>query len=226
MNEHEESFGEEVATEQKQIDAERERAMEEFSSKTPFYRLFHPDVRRRIERAFKESSGKLLEETEENLDLIRMEALSESRTRYEVEIERIKRDLDQIENPGVLSCRSKEQLDKVIKDFKDSWGVPINDPTVTRADQVKQAFKYGVLDKEKVSEFLSRSGKGEENFLYPFVPLGEIGVEWTPEELDEKVIKAASSELQEKKEQIRQIDQQLSQFTINLLWSSGPGPTG
>jgi hypothetical protein len=135
-----------------------------------------------------------------------VEALKESKKRYEEDIEHIERDINNIKNPGTLECRSEEAVEKLVNWFKERWGISIDDPSVVQEELIREAIKYGVLEEGNLPKI-------------PWgiaIPLPGLGIDSTREELSSDIIKSASSQLSRKQEAIREIDQYLSRFTVEV----------
>lgn len=177
--ENRESISKKIREQQNKIDEEREEIENYLGRKwLRFLKLLHPKIRQRLkELASKQES--LNQTIQENMELIQIEALEESKRRYGWELLLTEKELSYLENlERITEARENPMtIERINTNLKRKYGRTLKDVAIIPNYLVHLALKYniGIVDRKKAEKLFY-------NFVYA-APYNEWGLEYNRETL-------------------------------------------
>jgi hypothetical protein len=202
-----ESISRKIKKEQEKFDRERERIEKILDSKAKGFKkiliLLHPKVRKKI-KELKNREKELKKYIQENMELIQLEALLESKERYGWELILAEKELEFLENfEDSLRSQNFNTFYKKINDFlKREYGMTSKNNYIIFNELIHLALKYNL-------PFYDRR-KAENMFYYNFIPAApyyEWGISYDRQRLINILIEKIKIEIENLKRKIEDIDQ-------------------
>lgn len=206
--ENSESISKKIRKKQEEIDEELSK-LEEYLASKKFKKLFlllHPKIRKRIQELERQNK-KLYQEAQENMDLIHLEALLESKELYGRELLLAEKELDDLKNfEKYLKDRENTEWFITINNYlKRKYGLSLFNPIIVSSGLVRLALKYnvGIKNREKAEkmfyDFLNMT-------FIKFAPYYEWGLEFNRRKIIEALIEKIKQTIQKLQIKIEEID--------------------
>ncbi|GIW66714.1 MAG: hypothetical protein KatS3mg095_0612 [Candidatus Parcubacteria bacterium] len=197
------SIARKIRKEQEEIDEEKKELENLLTNKKlkKLLLLFHPRIRKKMkELTLKEK--KLQESIKENMELIHLEALLESKQRYGWELLLTEKELDFLKNfENDLQYQKTASWYKKINNYlKNKYSLSLESDQIIPNSIVRLALKYnvGISNRKKVEEMFYQ--------LTYFVPYYEWGLSFGRHELITLLIKKIEETKNKLEEKIQEID--------------------